>query len=343
MAEKTPNALSHAEAAELFAPLLEGSDGVLVGVSGGPDSMALLALLAEWGKIRLAAATVDHGLRPEAASEARSVKAFCQQLGVEHHILPWLGEKPVSGLQAAARSARYALLVKHAHHGGFSHLATAHHADDQAETVLMRLVSGSGIAGLAAMRNRLERQGIVHIRPLLAISKERLVLTCVLRNIPFVDDASNSNRQFGRVRIRQVLDTLAAEGLTPERLGRLAIRAGQANDALDQITAAFFQSNAEPHWSAIAEQPKEIRLRILAQILRSETAMHKPMKIAEPVKLERLEALLAALDAAHADGKHLRRSLGAVIVTLERNGHLKIAAAPLRKRGLTPPRLRHET
>jgi tRNA(Ile)-lysidine synthase len=336
VADSAAAALTGAEAAAFFAPLLAGSSGVVIAVSGGPDSMALLALLADWGQLPLSAATVDHGLRPDAADEADAVSAFCDRIGIPHETLLWRGDKPASGLQAAARSARYALLTEHALKQGFSHFATAHHADDQAETILLRLAAGSGIAGLAAMRARTERQGILHIRPFLPIAKARLIKTCEARGIPFADDPSNRDARFGRARLRQGMAALIAEGLTVERLSRLAGRAAQANDALDAVTASFLESLAEPDWNQVAVQPKEIRLRVLASLLKDDGA-------AGPLKLERLESLLEALDQAYADKARLRRSLGAHIVTLGRNGRLSIAKAPPRQRGRGVARPRHET
>jgi tRNA(Ile)-lysidine synthase len=336
VADSTATALTGAEAAALFAPLLAGSSGVIVAVSGGPDSMALLALLAEWGEVRLCAATVDHGLRLESAVEADDVRAYCQIQGIPHETLRWLGDKPASGLQAAARAARYALLTEHARKLGLSHLATAHHADDQAETVLMRLAAGSGIAGLAAMRPQSKRQGILHIRPFLQIAKARLIKTCKARGIPFADDLSNRDARFARARLRHGMDVLTAEGLTVERLGRLASRAARADDALEAVTASFMASLKEPDWNRIAAQPEEIRLRVLGSLLKSAGP-------SEALKLERLENLLQAIDKAHADGARLRRSLGDRIVTLLRNGQLSITAAPPRQRGGRPAPSRHET
>ena len=131
--------------AALLAPYAE-EPAILIAVSGGPDSMALLWLAARWarfaGRPRVEAATVDHGLRPEARAEAQMVARAAKQWGVRHHILPWRGEKPVTRMQERARAARYALLEACAHRIGARVVLTAHHADDQAETVLFRLLRG---------------------------------------------------------------------------------------------------------------------------------------------------------------------------------------------------------
>ncbi len=299
--------------------------------------MALLALLAAWPhRPRLAVATVDHGLRPEAAAEARMVADVCGTLGIPHATLTWAGSKPSSGLQNAARDVRYALLAQHARSHGFQDLVTAHHADDQAETVLMRFIAGSGISGLSGMHRKTMKENIQHVRPLLAVAKMRLVATCRARNIPFADDPSNRDDRFGRTRIRSIMNALEGEGLTADRLTRLAARAARADAALDDSTAAVLgaaevtinEGMVQANWLAVANAPAEIRLRVLARLLAmqaGETAF---------LKLERLEALLDAIDSAFAGKQRLRRSLADCIVTLQSRGRLTISKAPARQRGM---------
>src|SRR5215510_13862680 len=166
--------ISAAQAREIFAPW-KSVPAVVLAVSGGPDSVALMWLAARWRRglkrgPRLIAVTVDHGLRAEAAREARDVKRLAKALAVEHRTLRWRGAKPKTGVPAAAREARYALLAKAARASGARHVATAHTLDDQAETLLMRLLRGSGIAGLAAMAPETERGGVWLARPLLETS-----------------------------------------------------------------------------------------------------------------------------------------------------------------------------
>jgi tRNA(Ile)-lysidine synthase len=326
--------LDAAEAAALFQPLLQGLAGALLAVSGGPDSMALLALAARWtGAPPLAAATVDHGLRADSADEARLVADAAAALGIAHRILVWAGEKPTTGLQEAARKARHALLAAEARRLGFVNVVTAHHGDDQAETVLMRLAAGSGMAGLAAMRPRSERGGIILVRPFLALPKARLVATCAALGMPYVDDPSNADPRYGRARARRLGASLAAEGLTPERLRRLADRAARADEALAAAAEAALcraglrsdGGRAEVDWAALATEPAEIRLRALAAILRVDVGER-------PQRLARLEALLAALDGALGTG--LRRSSGGNIVTLSPAGRLSVEPAPPRRRGV---------
>ena len=145
----------------LLAPLCE-FDVALLAVSGGPDSTALLAMAVEWARRaakapRLAAATVDHGLRNESADEAAAVGALCARLGVPHRVLVWSGDKPKTRIQERARAARYALLGAHASEIGAKAIVTAHHLDDQAETALFRLLRGSGVGGLRAMAASADR------------------------------------------------------------------------------------------------------------------------------------------------------------------------------------------
>ncbi|CAL8975779.1 tRNA(Ile)-lysidine synthase [Rhodoplanes serenus] len=147
--------LTTTEAATLFADLA-ALPAVVLAVSGGPDSTALLVLAARWRAAlaagpRLVAATVDHGLRSGSGDEALAVGRLAGELGIAHHILRWTGEKPAAGLQAAARAARYRLLAVAAREAGARHVLTGHTRDDQAETVLFRLARGSGLAGLAGM------------------------------------------------------------------------------------------------------------------------------------------------------------------------------------------------
>ena len=328
-------AVDEAEAAELFEAAFGRSGGILLAVSGGPDSMALFGLMTRWkAHPPLAAATVDHGLRAASAGEAAMVAETAARLGVPHRTLPWTGAKPASGLQEAARKARHALLAAEAKRLGFPHLAMAHHQDDQAETVLMRLSAGSGLAGLAGMRRSAARDGLVLARPLLGLPKARLVATCAALGLPFAEDPSNDDPRFGRVRARRALAVLAKEGLTPSRLARLATRAARAEEALASMArAALARAGlsrtdcvARADWRALAAEPEEIRLRALGAMLRPDP------ETSEPQKLEKLEALLASLDAASAARARLRRSLGESIVTLKAEGRLIVSPAPPRRR-----------
>ena len=164
-----------------------------------------------------------------------------------HRILAWTGRQAGDRLQEAAREARYRLLVGHARESGASHLVTAHTLDDQAETVLMRLSRGSGLAGLAGMRpERRPARASAMSRPLLGWPKAAPSSTCAAaQGWPFVDDPSNADERFARVRWRKLMPLLAEEGLTAERLARLAERAARAEEALD-VKAQEALARAEP-------------------------------------------------------------------------------------------------
>lgn len=178
---------------------------IAVAVSGGPDSMALCHLIHDWTRARGGAAvglTVNHGLRPESADEARTVAVWLAALGIAHHVLSWPGAKPTNGLQSAARDARYRLLADFCRQAGILHLAVAHHADDQAETVLFRRERGSGPTGLAGMAASRSLGAARLIRPLLSWRKEDLIATCRARGQGFVDDPSNRAPRFARTTMR---------------------------------------------------------------------------------------------------------------------------------------------
>ncbi|HEV2557102.1 MAG TPA: tRNA lysidine(34) synthetase TilS [Microvirga sp.] len=318
----------------LFAPL-RGAGAVLVAVSGGPDSVALLHLLARWpDRPRLVAATIDHGLRPEAAGEAGLVAACAARLGVEHRILPWLGPKPSSGLQATARDARYTLLASLARTEGATHLATAHTEDDQAETLLMRLAAGSGLSGLVGMRPETMRDGLWHVRPLLAVPKAVLVDLCRREGWPFAEDPSNADPRFARVRWRRLMPLLAAEGLTPARLSRLSARARRIEEALDAAArAAFAAARVEAagplklRASFLADEPFEIAVRTLA------LAVLTVRNGGRHARLERIEAAAGRLRAALAAGRALRLTLAGTVITLDAAGLLGVSAETARRRG----------
>src|SRR5207302_3523373 len=229
--------ISAQEAKRLFADW-GGVPAIVLAVSGGPDSLALMWLAARWRHAlargpRLIAVTVDHGLRPEAAAEARGVKRLARSLDLPHRTLRWTGPKPRTGLPAAARAARYRLLAQAARACGATHVLTAHTRDDQAETLLMRLLRGSGIAGLAAMARQSKREGFLLARPLLNVPKSRLIATLTKAKIKFADDPTNRDPTFTRARLRELLPALAAEGGDARALARLATRLARANAAIE--------------------------------------------------------------------------------------------------------------
>lgn len=212
---------------------------VAVAVSGGGDSIALLHLMARWAKaegIRLYAVTVDHGIRPEAAQEAAFAAEVAQKLGVKHTTLTWDGWQGAGNLQDAARRARYSLMSAWAKSAGIDTIALAHTANDQAETFFMRLSRASGIDGLVGMQRRRQSEGITWVRPLLM--QDRFELRQYLRALhqPWIDDPSNEDDAFDRIKARRALEELSDLGIDIHVVGRVMDHLGQVRSALDIAT-----------------------------------------------------------------------------------------------------------
>lgn len=229
-------------------------------VSGGPDSLALLLLAQAAYPGRIAAATVDHGLRPESAGEAAFVARVCAGLDVPHAILA-AGMTATANLQAAARERRYALLGQWAEAAGASPVATAHHADDQAETLVMRLLRGSGLAGLSAIRAA--RPGVV--RPLLGWRRAELAAIVRAAGLAPVADPSNQDRRFDRVRVRAGL--AEADWLDPVPLARSAAALAEAEAALDWAAERLWAERVDGDTLDPAGLPAELRRRLVLRLL----------------------------------------------------------------------------
>ncbi len=323
------------EALPLFAPFAQAS-AVLLAVSGGPDSTALMHLAAaaaatdDAAHPPIAVATVDHGLRPEAQAEAEAVGRAADALGLPHFLLVWDGEKPHARLQERARQRRYDLLVDCAMSIGASHLATAHTLDDQAETVLFRLMRGSGVAGLAGMSPQVRRGDILHVRPFLGVPKSRLVAACRAGGWPFVEDPANADPRFARARLRGLMPALAAEGLDAPRLATLARRMGEAeaalSDAAERIAAAAAGPGGTFMTGELLAAPVAVRVRGLALLLGASTPSPAPLR------LERLERLAEALASAAEAGLPLRRTLAGVLVAFDGTDRIVLTPAPERRR-----------
>jgi len=350
MPDDDTSPISAQDARRLFADF-RSAPALVIAVSGGPDSVALMWLLARWRKAlargpRLVAVTVDHGLRPAAAAEAREVKRLAKALALEHRTRRWTGGKPSNGVPAAAREARYGLLAEAARDVGATHILTAHTRDDQAETLLMRLLRGSGIAGLSAMAPITERHGLSLARPLLDIAKSQLTATLERAKIGFVDDPTNRDIAFTRARLRTLLPKLAAEGGDARVLARLAARLARANAAVDLFADGaerylLLKHGAAPvrdarvfDAEAFAALPDEIRLRLLIRAVNR--FGHEG-----PAELGKVESLLAMLDAAVRGtpaGRRaapiptrLKQTLAGALISVD-NGQIRIAPAPARRR-----------
>jgi len=277
-ASRNSEPITAAECGSLLAPLL-AFDSVALAVSGGSDSVAMMTLVAEWassrpGAPRLVVLTVDHGLRPESPVEAQCVLRWAAALGLDGHCLRWDGSKPLSGIQAAARDARYRLMRQWCASHGFGPVVTAHTQDDQAETVIMRLSRGSGIEGLGAMPA--ESGAPWHVlRPFLSVPRTRLLASLAARGLPFIDDPSNRNRAFERVRTREVLGILAEAGLSSRHIALTAARLRRANEALDhhvrEAERALLTTTPEGSGNLVRDGlmalPTELRIRLLGRAI----------------------------------------------------------------------------
>jgi tRNA(Ile)-lysidine synthase len=219
-----------------FASLLnsvasfEACPRLAVGVSGGADSLALALLASRWARAQggdVTALTVDHGLRAESAAEAARVGEWLAAHGISHRVLPWVGPKPATGIQAAARAARQDLLLDYCRQAGILHLLLGHQRDDQAETLLLRLAADSGRDGLAAISQIVETADLRIIRPLLEVAHLRLAATLQALGQAWVEDPSNRDQRFGRSAARAALgetdDTSGTVGrFAAERIRREA-------------------------------------------------------------------------------------------------------------------------
>ncbi len=282
-----PPAAAIAAFVDALDQLAGGDERLLLAVSGGPDSLALLLLAQAAITDRIEAATVDHGLRAEASAEADYVAQICDQRRIVHRILR--PETPISGsVQANARAARYALLESHAAVQGCSKIATAHHADDQLETVLMRVARGSGIDGLAAIRTQ---RGPI-IRPLLGFSKAELVRICADCNVQPVDDPSNQDASFDRVAMRQWLES-GNHPFDAKRAVATAQSFAEASDALQWMTenlmnSRFIQKDGHAELD-MAGIPAELRRRLVIHIIGMIQPGHVPRGDAVESALKRLD------------------------------------------------------
>jgi tRNA(Ile)-lysidine synthase len=337
------HAVRDAEAGALFRGL-EDVRGLLLAVSGGSDSTALLVIAARWAENlrrrlkrapKLLAVTIDHGLRPEAKREAAQVRRLARHLGVPHRTLRWSGRKPKKGLQEAARSARYELLTNAATRARYEHILTAHTLDDQAETVLFRLARGSGLTGLAGIAHASPAPGggntsVFLVRPLLSVSKARLAATLKNAGIDHSEDPTNRDPRFTRTRLRALMPQLVHEGLDTRGLARLAARMRRAEATVEFAVAVARAALAPGPWrerGPIAfdavrffDLPDEVALRLLGRAI-----AHSGNE--GPVELGKLEVLYDALKKSRAP---LRRTLAGALVTLG-SGRLVVERAPPRR------------
>lgn len=322
--------LSPEAAINQFLQTLRRPTRLLVAISGGSDSTGLLVALAQAiGTQRfphihtLVAATIDHGLRPASAGEARLVAALCQRLAVPHIILPWTGEKPETGLSAAARLARYRLLSQAAASMGADALVTGHTLDDQIETVAMRSSRSPddalGLAGMAAAT--LHTGHLWILRPFLHTRRSAIRDWLRARNVDWIDDPSNEDPRYERVRIRQ-----SAPGLDPAMI----VEAGRRRETLSTAAAAWLAAHTETrpgpvaiislaNEGRIASDMRDHALGTLIAILGGKA--HRPAA-----------ASLARLTAALDEGTDFRLTLSGTLALRRRNQLFLVRE----RRGLLP-------
>ena len=316
----------------LMAPLgpFEPAPRIAVAVSGGSDSLALCLLAGGWARSRggaLFALTVDHGLRPESGAEAAQVRRWLAGRAISHRTLRWTGARPVSGVQAEARAARFALLTGWCRQARVLHLLLGHQQEDQAETVLQRLVHGSGIEGLAAMapvRLAMEPdgRGVRLLRPLLSVPRDALIATLAHWGQSWIDDPSNRDARYERPRLAAALARLEPEGLSAARLARFAARAAEDRAALDGLCTDLLAQCAYPapagfvtlDRNALRRAPRTLALRALGRAVN--TVSGAPY----PPRTDRLERLVHRMLGDDARGA----SLGGCLVVPQGNGQIVV-------------------
>ena len=253
---------------------------IAVAVSGGADSLALALMAKEELPVfgfEIVALTVNHHLRPSATAEAAYVADVMKAHGIEHHILEWTAPKPQTGIEEAARIARYALLTEWCKQNGVKVLLTAHHRNDQAETFLMRLQRGSGLEGLCCMREVFENGDIIIARPLLHAAPETMRQYLQKRRIKWVDDESNVDTKFLRNRIRAFLPQLKnATEISPQTLAQTADRLQSAEDYIETQVAQILSEKVQTiapevfcfKHTDFLQWHREIKFRIIAALCR---------------------------------------------------------------------------
>ena len=270
-----------------------------VAVSGGVDSVCLLHWLVEIGA-DIVCLHVNHGLRAAADTESQYVRDLCKKLNVPCEIFYWAGDKPESGIEAAARTARYKMMTDYCMAHGIEYLLTAHQADDQIETFLMNLGRGSGVFGLSAMRAVSMRDGVKIVRPLLNVSRAELREYCDARGIKYFTDEMNADVHYTRVRIRQNRHLLRDElGISDDRILLAIENLGRARDAIENdierlVADVMIDGRAMFSDSFLFDLDPEIRLKFIGTLIQKIGGNDYP---------PRLNSLQIALSNLHGDTK----------------------------------------
>jgi tRNA(Ile)-lysidine synthase len=315
--------------ASLFARVA-GEPAIALAVSGGADSLALLLLAQRWAAGRAVAPrlqvySVDHGLRPEAAGEVAMVIEVAHSLGIAATGLAWTGDKPRTGVQEAARAARYRLMGEAMAGDGIGVLLTAHHRNDQAETVLMRMAHGSGIEGLRGMAGMAEVEGVRVHRPLLAVDPDALRAVVADAGLTPAADPSNTDTHYERVRWRQAMPDLAALGLDAPTIATFADRMAEADAAIAQMADGCFGEivrldgfgAASIELTPLVGLSPAISTRLLGRVLNIVGGRQKPRALGQVERLRQTIAESGLPKATTILGCVLRIKDNAVIVARE--------------------------
>ncbi|MCL1902214.1 MAG: tRNA lysidine(34) synthetase TilS [Alphaproteobacteria bacterium] len=268
---------------------------IAVAVSGGIDSMALMHIAANSG-LNAVAVTVDHGLRENSASDAKFVEQIAAKIKIPHYILHWTGTKPKTGIEDAARRARYELLLDFCRAHDIKVLMTAHQADDQIETFLMNLGRGSGVYGLAGIRAELTLDGITIARPLLDVTRAELIKYCKNNKIEYVHDEMNDDENFTRVKIRKNRHILEDRlGITDARILTAIHSLGRVRDMLEDdveelVSSVLINNRAIFSEKFLTDMPHELRMKFLSRILQ------KIGTLPYPPRLEKIERAIICLE-----------------------------------------------
>lgn len=312
-----------------FVDLLQTGVPVGLAVSGGGDSIALLHLVAEIGG-QVSVASIDHGLRPEAAAECVMVAGICATYGFPHQTLKWTGWDGQGNLQDQARQARYALLTGWAQAHGIADIALGHTADDQAETVIMALARGAGVDGLAGMAAVTHRDGLRYHRPLLDVTRTALRDDLTARGHVWCDDPSNDDPAYARIRIRQAAGLMVELGLTPQALGQVAqnmaaVAAALHGQTVDLARACLLHQHGDvlitlPLQALSHEQARRVVLAAMGHVNRHPSA---------PRRDEQQRLLKSLLDGQGA-------TLGGCLFTFE-GPVVRVSREPIAVAGLILP------
>lgn len=288
-----------------------------IAVSGGSDSLALCLLMNQWAENnnkKLVAITIDHELRSESYDEAIKVKKILESLGIKHKIISWSGNKPKSNLQEKARIARYTLLTDYCHQNDIECLVTGHQRNDQAENFIIRAEHGSGVYGLSGIPKVSEFNKKTIIRPLIDFHREELQNFLISKNISWIEDPSNKNERFARVRARNFLN------LYPQWIDKLANISDNLSKTKECIEYMLEHSMKElveiSYEKALLalddfnQLPQEIRFRMILNILLNIGSKEKP------ARSERIEGLLEKI----SKGKEFKAStLGGCLISRKKD------------------------